>query len=79
MKRALIFLLLSGLIFSANGQTDNKAKRADDFMSAIFNQGQFSGAVLLADHGRIIYNKRLEKMYGIAKCMENRAMVMAGL
>ncbi|MCF6406406.1 serine hydrolase [Chitinophaga filiformis] len=57
MKRALIFLLLSGSIFSANGQTGNKAKRADDFMSAVFHQGQFSGAVLLADHGRIIYTR----------------------
>jgi CubicO group peptidase (beta-lactamase class C family) len=48
------------LLLKAQTSTYNlpdKSKRIDSFMTAIYNGGQFMGAVLVAEQGKIIYRK----------------------
>lgn len=60
MKNILItFLTL--IIFSTPAYTQkkvpSKSKQINTFISTIHRDGQFSGAVLVADHGQVIYKK----------------------
>jgi CubicO group peptidase (beta-lactamase class C family) len=61
MKTTLSFLF-SVCILVLNAQTSSnnlldKPKRIDNFISAINKQGQFMGAVLVAEKGKVIYKK----------------------
>lgn len=57
MKKIIITLFLTGCIATLSAQDELKSKRIDSFMSAIYRQGQFSGAVLVATDGKTIYKK----------------------
>ncbi|MET4107616.1 serine hydrolase [Hymenobacter sp. UYP22] len=35
----------------------HKSEKIDSFMTALYNRGQFTGAILVAEHGRVIYKK----------------------
>lgn len=60
MKKVL-FTLLSILHLSltadAQKKAPSKSKRINTFVSTIHRDGQFSGAILVADHGQVIYKK----------------------
>lgn len=66
MKRAYQFLLTC-LILPATSFSQNLAQKADELMTAYTEQHLFSGAVLIAKDGNIIF----EKGYGLANQEKN--------
>lgn len=58
---AIAFLFYGRKILS-NPQQAGEAGRIDSLMTAVYQRGQFTGAVLVASHGKIIY----EKAFGFA-------------
>ena len=80
MKIALVTIFsFCAFLLSAQSPTikvrrSDKSKKVDQFMSAISKSGQFMGAVLVAEKGRVIYKKG----FGFAKNLKHwtRAMVM---
>lgn len=60
MKKALLFLLVSGLAVYSYGQK-RTAVKLDELVSAYANVGKFNGAVLVSRRGEIL----LQKGYGI--------------
>src|SRR5579863_9987933 len=78
MKRIVLntVIIITGLSFiSASpkwykhvaGNEAGKEKRIDSFMNALNNRGQFTGAILIADHGKLIY----KKAFGMADRQNN--------
>ena len=60
MKKTIgILILIFGLYTIATAQQSflNKSNSIDSFMSSIYKNGQFSGAVLVAENGQVIYSK----------------------
>jgi CubicO group peptidase (beta-lactamase class C family) len=62
--KTIIFIILaiSGLYLNAQQnkvfhRPSDKAKQLNDFISAIYNNGQFMGAVLVAENDEVIYKK----------------------
>lgn len=40
-----------------NGRNEEKGRKIDSLMTALNNRGQFTGSILVADHGKLIYKK----------------------
>ena len=45
-----------------NNDRDFKSKRIDSLMTALYERGQFTGAMLITDHNHVLY----EKAFGMA-------------
>lgn len=60
MKRIVLLLLLAinGNLFAQQ----SKSEKIDSLMTALYNRGQFTGSILIADHGKVVY----EKAFGMA-------------
>jgi len=59
----VVFLLLAGVSGTASvfGQLSKKEK-IDSLMNAMYRRGEFTGAILVADHGQVIY----ENAFGLS-------------
>lgn len=57
MKKMLLPFLLIACIVVSYAQVSVKSKRIDTFMTTLYSQGQFSGAILVAEHGKVLYKK----------------------
>ena len=55
MKNLLMVLFAIGCMATLNAQEGTMAGKIDSFMSVLSKKGQFSGAVLVGFHGKIIY------------------------
>lgn len=60
--KAILSIIFSISFLLLKAQTSlpdlsNKSEKIDSFMTAIYKSGQFTGAVLVAEHDRIIYRK----------------------
>jgi CubicO group peptidase (beta-lactamase class C family) len=66
-------LLLLLIIAATNVSGQNKQKDLDNFFSALFNNEQFNGNVLVAENGEIIY----EKAFGYADFSNKRANTLS--
>ncbi len=49
------------------GNEMEKERKIDSFMTAIYNRGQFTGSILVADHGKLMY----KKAFGMADRQNN--------
>jgi CubicO group peptidase (beta-lactamase class C family) len=54
----LLLILTGGNLFAQQ----SLSHRIDSVMTALYNRGQFTGSILVADHGKVIY----EKAFGLA-------------
>src|SRR5262249_17616783 len=68
MNKTRYFACTLCLILTLFAQTDfaqaEKAKQIDEFMKPFVAANQFSGQVVAAENGKVIY----EKAFGLAKC-----------
>jgi len=55
MKKVLFAIFLLGSMVVSKAQNREKSSEINNFMSTIYKQGQFSGAVLVAERGKVIY------------------------
>ncbi|HZY36434.1 MAG TPA: serine hydrolase [Mucilaginibacter sp.] len=60
MKKIVLLLLLA--INSNLFAQQSKTEKIDSLMTAVYNRGQFTGSILIADHGKVVY----EKAFGLA-------------
>lgn len=58
----VVLLLLTVQSVCLSGQDDNRKKELDKFFSALYKNGEFNGNVLVAEKGRILY----ERSFGYA-------------
>jgi CubicO group peptidase (beta-lactamase class C family) len=58
-RRACLFSLLAILAFQVSAVAQSKATRIDDLVSLYNKYGQFNGSVLVADNGKVLYQKGL--------------------
>ncbi len=65
MKKAVLLLLLAinGNLFAQQ----SKSEKIDSLMTALYNRGQFTGSILIADNGKVVY----EKAFGMADREKN--------
>jgi CubicO group peptidase (beta-lactamase class C family) len=56
-RRAFLLSLLAILAFQVSAMAQSKASKIDDLMSLYHKYGQFNGAVLVADNGKVLYQK----------------------
>src|SRR5262245_11952776 len=49
--------ILAVLVFSSPGYAQDKAAKIDQLVSTYAKYGQFNGAALVADNGKIVYEK----------------------
>jgi len=68
LSRALLFTLVAFSICSSAANAQNKEQNLDQFFTAEANTQGFTGNVLVADHGKIIY----EKSFGYADQQSGR-------
>jgi len=57
MKKISLFLILLSLTSSCFSQQQNQAKQLDSLFSVLYQQNQFSGSVLIADKGKVVFKK----------------------
>jgi CubicO group peptidase (beta-lactamase class C family) len=57
----LIVVFTSGLLWTTNAEVQSKATRIDALMRSLSERGQFSGSILVAEQGRIIYERGFGK------------------
>jgi CubicO group peptidase (beta-lactamase class C family) len=53
----ILFLTLTNSLPANHVAESDKIRKIDSFMTALYNRGQFTGAILVADHGKLIYKK----------------------
>ena len=56
----------------AVSDTADKSRKINEFMSALYVSGQFTGAILVAEHGHVIY----KKAFGLADRENNRPFTL---
>jgi len=56
-RRAFLLSLLAILAFQVSAVAQSKANKIDDLMSLYHKYGQFNGSVLVADNGKVLYQK----------------------
>ena len=56
-RRAFLLSLLAILAFQVSAVAQGKANRIDNLMSLYHKYGQFNGSVLVADDGKVLYQK----------------------
>jgi CubicO group peptidase (beta-lactamase class C family) len=57
-RSSLLAILLALLAIPSDAQKSNsKEKRIDSLMNALYERGQFTGSILIANHGEIVYKK----------------------
>ena len=57
MNKIITAIFIIGIIATSSAQDAVKIKTIDSFMSTIHDQGQFSGAILVATDGKVLYEK----------------------
>lgn len=55
----MVYILLIGISFGSLAQTNKKIERIDSVLNHLHRQQLFNGAVLIAEHGKILYQKAL--------------------
>jgi hypothetical protein len=61
MKR-IIFIFISLSLFGANAVAQSRAEKLNDFFQALADNQDFNGNILVAEKGKIVY----EKSFGYA-------------
>ncbi len=56
-RRAFLLSLLAILAFQVSAVAQSKANKIEDLMSLYHKYGQFNGSVLVADNGKVLYQK----------------------
>lgn len=56
-RHALLFSLLATLAFQVSAVAQSKATKIDDLVSLYNKYGQFNGSVLVADNGKVLFQK----------------------
>ena len=59
MRKAVfnIMVMIAGSCFISAKPGSDKETKIDAFMTAMYDRGQFTGSVLVTDHGKLIYKK----------------------
>jgi len=57
LMKSLALALLVGLAAHSAAVAQDKARKIDDLVARYYSYGQFNGAVLVADNGKVIYKK----------------------
>ena len=58
-RRSFLLLLLAILAFQVSAVAQSKANKIDNLLSLYHKYGQFNGSVLVADNGKVVYQKGL--------------------